>query len=284
MGSKDRIDTRIPEREPIFKPKPQPDAATQAEAFRQEQREKVQEAYQQRFQERSALDQIFRTPFNGRALVRCEANIKTLTSWPHPHESISVEWLTKVLTEQPNLAASLAWDKYETPEQHQAATAQAQEEDRKTFALACRQFSLAENEANYRMVVEALASGFSLFDIEQAIRNGLGLLQASQEQAGIWAEETAQERQSYLINRATPAELRAAAQVEAETNRVAQKQAEDARVLQAAKESGYPPLPEFFQGQQLDKKFLWLCSKETTKFLFQRYGQRQLEARVRGLA
>jgi hypothetical protein len=278
-------------REPIFK-KPQSDAAAVAEQFRERERQRhqriqdeIQHRFQERFQESTALNQIFSTVINNRVLSRNTANERILLSLVDEArgEVLSVDWFKNVIQE-PGIASQLVWEVYQTPEQHQAATTQAEEEDRKTFALACRSYSRADNEANYRMVLESVGSGFSLFDIEQAIRNGLQLVPASQEQAGIWAEEAAKQRQIWLKTQATPADLRAAAAVEAETNRVAQKQAEDARALQAAKESGYPPLPTHFQGQVLDKRFLWLASKELTKYLFSKYGQRQLESRVRGLS
>jgi hypothetical protein len=285
MSARDRIDTRIPEREPIFKPKPQSDAAAVAEQFRERERQRhqrIQDEIQQRF---GALNQIFSTVINNRVLSRNTANERMLLSLVDEArgEVLSVDWFKNVIQE-PGIASQFAWEVYQTLEQvHREQTAQAQE-DRKTFALACRQYGIADNQANYGLILESLASGFRLEDVGQALRNGLGLAPASEEQKKIWTEEATQKRQRWLQTQASPAELKAAAQIEAETNRVKQQEAENARVLQAAKESPYPALPEFFQGQKLDKLFLWKAPKETVRYLFERYGQRNLESRVRGLS
>ena len=86
-------------------------------------------------------------------------------------------------------------------------------------------------------------------------------------------------------------ELKAeAAQSMVDARRQAQVQEAD-RLLEAKEEhdklvGGYPPLPDFFKGRRVDRDFfhkVGRCTREEWKFLTQKYGQANIEARIRGI-
>jgi sulfite reductase beta subunit-like hemoprotein len=88
-------------------------------------------------------------------------------------------------------------------------------------------------------------------------------------------------RQKWLVNAASPTELRAEARYESQTQFAANQQAHADASLQAQKErdqyAGYKPMPA-----QIDRATLIKASKEQLRQWSRLFGQFQLNAALRG--
>jgi DnaJ-domain-containing protein 1 len=173
----------------------------------------------------------------------------------------------------------------------QAATAQA-EQDRATFSKAAREIGLSDNEANFRLVREVLGSGFTSYAVSQAVDSGAVRLAAtSPVELEAYRQEYAEHRQDWLVNQASPAELREAANRESEQLRTQAQRQQVAAQIEAREQldaqQGYPALPtETSDGVKLDGLFFKrLADIDIKKFkqYCTRYGFAAITARLNGV-
>jgi hypothetical protein len=202
---------------------------------------------------------------DGRFLVDAEANRNMLEGMLQPHEEPSPAIYETILKQY---SAKFSW-----------ATPQAnptKEDQRKAFQLFVRENDLSSVDAN-----------FSLFQQGASIENFAG---ASQIERQKYANEQAQARQHFLINSATPSELKAEAVYQSQTERAVAVKAEADRQHQyvSQQQAGlYPALPSTMAdtGEVIDAKFLRRLSTidfPRFKQLIKRYGTAGVTARLRG--
>jgi hypothetical protein len=197
-----------------------------------------------------------------------------------------------VLKETPSLAKSLTWqsaDVLDPKKRQQAAEAQA-EQDRETFNSLAREYGFSEVEANYQLAKSALGSGFSVYQLSAAVSsNAISLAQASPEELAQFRQDAAEERQDFLINRATPLELREAARQESEQGRAQQQRTAQQVKIRENKESavGYVGLPETDRdGVKIDRVYLLrLADNDITRYkqFCSRYGFAAVTNRLNGV-
>lgn len=251
----------------------------------------------QRMAQEHQLTLIFHTPVNGRMATDDQANRSIIAGWVDETrgEAPSPAWFVQVLKENPILAGQLSWqsaDLLDPVRRKQAESAQAQE-DREIFEQAARDteaFSI--NDANFNLLRERY-SPLDAYQIKLVAEAGLllGLVSPpTEEEIKTWRREKAEARKDYLINHASPSELRATARQEAEQRRIEHVRAEDARQVAAReqkdKDFGFPPLPETNQvtGEKLTSAyFIKLSNTDIGKFrnYIRVYGASQITKALR---
>jgi hypothetical protein len=174
----------------------------------------------------------------------------------------------------------------------QVPTAANLKQDEETLQDYCRANRLEPSTAALNLLRQEFGAGFDSAQVAQALQSGLiGLSPASEEHILQWTREAQEERQDYLVNQASPQELRAIARTEAEQRRI-QAQREEAERQIAAREQtdaayGFPPLPEFNQhGEKIDAAYLNRISNtnlQLFKNLMRKHGAANLTARLRGI-
>ena len=167
-------------------------------------------------------------------------------------------------------------------------------QDEEILQKYCRVSRLQPNTAALNLLRGKFGAGFNQVEIEQALQSRLiNLGPASDEALAEWAQEDEEQRQDWLVNQASPAELRAAAQVETEQGRNQFQQQEAAERFaareRADKAAGYPPLPthNLETGEAINAPYLNRLSnvdRPRFKALLLRYGNFQLTQRLRGIA
>lgn len=245
--------------------------------------------------EKLVWSQIFSTVINGRVPVDNQAARQIIKSWLNLDEELSPVWFVQVLKDSSKLAESLTWqnaDVMDPKRIKQAAIAQA-EADRKIFEKVCRNHGLSTCEANFQVLHDLLQDDFSEYSAGQVIASqAVSLVPASSAEIQQRTQQAAKERQDYLINRATPEELRAAAHAETEHRRQEARRAEQERqIAERAKVDaayGYPPLPEIHQpsGEPIDATWLNRISNTNLplfKALLIKHGNFALTQRLRGI-
>jgi len=241
------------------------------------------------------LQQLFRTVVNRKVLIDCEATRNQIWALLDgaPLDSISVQWLVKLLKESPS---QFAWQDVVDPKTQAAANKQQLEADRKQFEDFAKSSELCSIiEANWSVIYNALGPGLDKLSISVVqlpegpcvlTEDGetFQLIEASSEQKAQWAYEKAKARELWLKTEASPDELRAAARAEGAA-RAANQQTQASRDFEAAKvrdsRMGYPPLPEIYLGQPLNAAFIKRASTETLKQLIRRFGSAQITEAVR---
>jgi hypothetical protein len=237
----------------------QDDADERVEAHRQQaQREsQLEAAYVQ------ALRQI---SLNGRRLTDSEATRNMLESLLNPGETPTLA-IYQTLALQ--FATKFAW---ETPK-----VQPSKEDQRKAFDAFVRERGLSSCEAN-----------FSLF------RDGAGeehYAGASGIERAQYASEAAAARQKWLINSASPSELKAESAYESQINREQAQRGEATRrhqfVMQQQKQSGnYQELPATDEnGVVIDSRYIKkLSTLDMPRFkaMVRRYGTSSVTQRLRG--
>jgi hypothetical protein len=221
-------------------------------------------ADRQRMAQENQLSLIFRTPINGKVAIDNFANRNIIAGWLQEDqgESINATWFQKVLKENPSLARSLSWQSADIldPVKRKQAEANQEAADRETFSAFVRENGFSECESNHLLVKSVLGSGFNSYQLSDAVSsNALSLAQASPEELEKFRQEAAEERQDFLINRATPLELRRAARQESEQlAKTRQHAAQQVKIREEKERSvGYYPLPETTpDGQTIDRAFL----------------------------
>ena len=174
----------------------------------------------------------------------------------------------------------------------QVPTAANLKQDKATLQEYCRVNRLEPNTAALNLLRQEFGAGFTSAQIDRALQSGLiHLGPASEEHIVQWTREAQEERQDYLINQASPEELRATAKGEAEQRRIQAVQQETERQIAAREQMdaahGFPPLPEFNSaGEKLDAAYLNKISNtnlQLFKNLMRKHGAANLTARLRGI-
>lgn len=246
-------------------------------------------ADRQRMAQENQLSLIFRTPVSGRVAVDNFANRQIIRSWVDEtkDEAISRAWFIQILKENPSLANQLSWQSADLldPAKRKQLEANQAEQDRETFNAFARENGFSEIEANFQLAKSVLGN-FDKHMLAQAVQsNALQLAQASAEELEQFRQDAAEERQDFLINRATPLELRQAARYESEQLRAQQQHAARQVKIRQDKEGvvGYPPLPDEAQdGQKIDRMFLLRLPKELYARFCSKYGFAAITARLNG--
>jgi hypothetical protein len=196
-----------------------------------------------------------RAPINGKRLSIIQSNRDLLESLLNPGEEPSAKLYIALAEQYPQ---RFAWS---SPPREQT-----DEERRAEFISICRQNNLSECDAN-----------------EKLHKAGIGGEQwagASQVEIQQFQADAAVARQKWLVNTASPTELRAEARYETQTQLAASQQAQADVSLQAQKQrdeyAGYKPLPA-----NIDRKTLIKASKDELRKWSRLYGQFQLNTALR---
>jgi hypothetical protein len=201
------------------------------------------------------------TSLNGKRLVDCESNRRMLENLLQPHEQPSAAIYGTLALQ---FSTTFSWE-FPPPVKTDA--------DRLAeFARICRENNLSECAANQQLHGEGAA-----------LENFAG---ASQVELQKFHAEAAQTRQKFLINSATPSELRAESRYQSATEREIAIKAEADRqhqfVSQQQQQSGiYPPLPATMPdtGEIIDSRFIKrLSTLDYARFraMVKRYGTAQI--------
>ena len=193
---------------------------------------------------------------NGKRLALVQANRDLLESLLSPGESPGAKLYIALAQQYPH---RFAWSS--------PSTKQSDEERRADFALICRQNNLSECNANEKLHKSGIA--FEHW------------APASQEELQKFQADAAMARQKWLVNGASPTELRIEARYETQTRLAASQQAQADTSLEAQKQrdqyAGYKPLPA-----HIDRKALIKASKDELRKWSRLYGQFQLNTALRG--
>jgi hypothetical protein len=208
-------------------------------------------------QQDGAWTHALRNVLNGKQrLVDCESNKSILESLLQPTEEPSGAIYSTIVLSYP---MKFSW---ETPQAKSTP-----EDQRKAFDLFVRENNLSSVDANFRLFQQGAS-------IE-------GFAGASQFEKAAYAEQGAVVRQKWLVNGASPTELRAEARHETQTQLVASQQAQADATLEAQKQrdqyAGYKALPA-----HIDRKALINASKDELRKWSRLYGQFQLNTALRG--
>jgi hypothetical protein len=200
---------------------------------------------------------------NNRRLSTCDGNRAMLESLLNPGEEPSAKLYVALAEQYPT---KFAW---ETPQ-----SKPTKEDQRKAFDAFVRDNDLSSCEANFR-----------LFKQGASIEN---FASASQIERAQYAHEAAQARQKFLINSASPSELRNEAKYQSATEREIAIKAEADRQHQfvSQQQAGlYPILPSTNEaGEALDARYFRRLSTldyALFKKLVKRFGTSQITERLR---
>jgi hypothetical protein len=196
-----------------------------------------------------------RALINGKRLSIIQSNRDLLESLLNPGETPSAKLYIALAQQYPQ---RFAWSS--------PATTQSDEERRAEFVSICRKNNLSECDAN-----------------EKLHKAGIGIEQwagASQVELREFQADAALARQKWLVNTASPMELRAEARYETQTQLAASQQAHADATLEAQKQrdqhAGYKPLPA-----HIDRRALIAASKDELRKWSRLYGQFQLNTALR---
>jgi hypothetical protein len=197
-----------------------------------------------------------RALINGKRLSIIQGNRDLLESLLNPGEAPSAKLYIALAEQYPQ---RFAWSS--------PPATQSDEERRVEFVSICRQNNLSECDAN-----------------ETLHKAGIGTEQwagASQVELREFQADAALARQKWLVNAASPTELRAEARYETQTQLAARQQAHADATLEAQKQrdqyAGYKPLPA-----HVDRQVLIKASKDELRKWSRLYGQFQLNTALRG--
>jgi len=228
--------------------------------------------------------------------LRLALSAKSTEELEQIHHQILLEAADDQLIQiQVEREANRLWHQYEM-QQAREPQRKAQEEaqlkqDREVFNEAVVKLGLSNVESNFSLIRQVLGPGFTTWSIQQAIQsNAIQLVKATQRELDQRRQQAAEERQEYLINQASPGELRAAARTESEQSRAQAQREENQRQIQAreAKDAGlFPSLPESTSdGVKLDAGFFKKLADINTKLYRQycnKYGFANITARLNGV-
>jgi hypothetical protein len=193
---------------------------------------------------------------NGKRLALAQANRDLLESLLNPGEEPSAKLYIALAEQYPQ---RFAWSS--------PPKTQSNEERRADFALICRQNNLSECIAN-----------------EKLHKSGIGIEHwagASQVELQEFQAAAAAARQKWLVNGASPTELKIEARYETQTQLAASQQAHADASLEAYKQrdqyAGYKLLPA-----HIDRSALIKASKDELRKWSRLYGQFQLNTALRG--
>jgi hypothetical protein len=215
-----------------------------------------------------AFSQVGKVVIGGRRVVLNDGTTRLIESWVNPGESLNAEWFIRVLKEQPSLADQLQW---------RSASVDQNAVDRETFSQAARQFRVSDNIANFNLVRQTAGEGFSVYQVQHID----GLSPASQQEIDNWNAETVAERQDFLINRATPDQLKAAAREESAEQRAHEEQQQASAAFEATRQrdavANFPALPVEISSTEIRN-----ASAQRLKYLLKRFGTHQVNLRLNG--
>jgi hypothetical protein len=193
-----------------------------------------------------------RALINGKRLSIIQSNRDLLESLLNPGETPSAKLYIALAQQYPQ---RFAWSS--------PPTTQSDEERSANFVSICRENNLSECDANAKLH-----------------KAGIGTEQwagASQVELQGFQAEAALARQKWLVNDASPTEVKAEASYETQTRLVASQQAQADASLEAQKQrdqyAGYKPLPT-----HIDRKALIKASKDDLRRWSRLYGQYQLNS------
>jgi hypothetical protein len=166
-------------------------------------------------------------------------------------------------------------------------------EDKQTFIKAYNRLrSFTNNEANWNLVISTLGSGFSVYDLEQAIlSNAIQLSKPTQDEHDNWTRQDVAHRNAELKAMDIPT-LKKELLREQTANRVAATQREENGMLEEMRlrdlQMNLPPLPTHDQnGHVIDATYLKrLCNTDLPKYKhwLRRFGGYALTLRLQGRA
>jgi hypothetical protein len=175
----------------------------------------------------------------------------------------------------------------------QIPTAANLKQDEESLEEFCRANRLEPSTAALNLLRQQFGAGFDSTQVAQALQSGLiGLSPASDEHLLQWTKEAQEERQDYLVNQASPHELRTIAKMESEQRRIQAQREEDQRQIAAREQKdaafGFTSIPEFNQttGEKLDSAyFIKLSNTNISAFrqAIRRWGAANVTARIRGI-
>jgi hypothetical protein len=175
-------------------------------------------------------------------------------------------------------------------EPQRKAEAEAQlAQDRQTFTDAAKTLrTFGVNEANFNVIRQTLGEGFSVYAVQQMVAaNGAALSPPTQEELDEWTRQDIAAHNLRLLSMDLPS-LRKLAREAGARGPVTPPPDETQRIRAAERNDGvaYPPLPDEIRigdgaEEVLDASFLRRCSKETLRFLIQRYGSDQINEALR---
>ena len=205
-----------------------------------------------------------RALINGKRLSIIQSNRDLLESLLNPGETPSAKLYIALAEQYPQ---RFAWSS--------PPTTQTDEERRSNFVSICRQNNLSECEAN-----------------DKLHKAGIGTEQwagASEVERQKFKADAAQARQKYLINNATPDELKAEARYQFQSEHAAAVQNDAARrerFVAEAQHGLYPVLPAVNgRGESMDAGYFRRISTtdyNLFKALVKRHGSAQITSRLRG--
>ena len=198
----------------------------------------------------------------------------------------------RLLQIQATRAAESVWFQWERQQATEPQRKAQLDLDRQTFADAAKALrTFGVNEANLNVTLQTIGPGVSIYQIREMLAaNGATLSPATQRELDQWRAEDIEAHNAAIVN-ADHEELRARVRQEAVDSRAANpcNRPKQTANWQAARRnvtaiSGFPSLPDTWQGRQLDAAFIRGCDVPTHKLLARRFGSAQLEARLRGVA
>lgn len=221
-------------------------------------------------------------------IQRAEKKLRAAADPAQVAARIAADETTRELEEERIRMANEKWKAEQNPPPSPA-------ENRKIFSQVCRQCGIAENEANFSILVQRCNGDlFDAFTAGQVVKKNPGsYVAASPAEQSQWAQEAEQSsreaaiaRQNWLQTQATPAQLRESVRLERQTQRTpAQIELERQIAISWERElpNNFPPLPATWNGKVLDSAFIRDASTVTLRNLLSRFGNSRVSARFRNL-
>jgi hypothetical protein len=236
-------------------------------------------------------------------IQRAEKKLRAAADPAQVAARIAADETTRELEEERIRMANEKWKAEQNPPPSPA-------ENRKIFSQVCRQCGIAENEANFSILVQRCNGDlFDAFTAGQVVKKNPGsYVAASPAEQSQWAAETAQAtqeaylaHQKYLRN-CTPAQLREAAAgeqrakaegrivtqngcvvLDVDPRSPAQIALEKEICIAFELETHFPDLPATWNNQPLTSKFIRDAEAKTLRNLLQRFGRSRVTARLHGI-
>jgi hypothetical protein len=268
------------------------EALQDPEVVRSQQRIREIDEQSRRSFEEYQFKLIFSTAVEGNVATDNTANREIIRNWLDEAKGdtgISLQWFLNVLKENPNLAQQLSWQSADvldpTKRRHRERNQEA--ENRSVFDAFCRENRFSLVDANFHLA-KCVLGDFDQYSLAQAVQsNALVLAPASPAELQQFRTEAQQERQEYLLNRASPEELRNAARQESEQRRIQAQREETERQIAARAQidstQGYTVLPEVNQhGERIDAAYLKNLATDVYRNYLRKYGATAITARLNG--
>lgn len=184
--------------------------------------------------------------------------------------------------QHPDIAKQLDVDKhYVSPTTANLAV------DKATLENFCRTNRLQyPGESALRILRDTYGGNLGGWAIQDAIDRRLITVNAENDPQILaqWDHEDKVQRAYHLKEFASPSELRQQARAEFAATAQAKAQAEfqETQKISAQLQSGYPPLPETWNGKLLDAQFIKKADKDTLRAMIRKHGSASVTARLQG--